>query len=61
MAVGEHDERAVGETESEVGVARVEGGNRGVVLTFEDGDGKASGGQVGEEGSSSWISKPLGE
>jgi hypothetical protein len=50
VAVREHDERAVGKTKSEVGVASVDVGDRRVVLTFETCDGEAACGQVGEEG-----------
>ena len=42
VAVREHDERAVGEAESEVGVASVDVGNRRVVLTLETRDGEAA-------------------
>jgi hypothetical protein len=53
MAVREHDERAVGKAEPEIGITNIEVGDGGVVLAFDAGDGEAAaGGEVGEEGSS---------
>src|SRR5215218_2819066 len=61
MAVGEHDERAVGETEPEVGVARLELGDGRVVLLFEAGDGEAASGEIDEERPARAVAEALAE
>jgi hypothetical protein len=55
---GEGDEGAVGETEIEVGVARVQVDDRRVIGTLEVSDREATGRQVGEERSSRCRAEP---
>lgn len=49
IAVRDHDQRAVGEPKLEIRIACVELSDRGIVLALETGDGKSSGGEIGDE------------
>ena len=61
IALGQHDEGAVGEAELQVFIAAFESGDRGVVLALQAGDRKARGGEITEERSSCDMSEALAE
>ena len=61
VAVGEHNDGTVGESDVQVGVARVDLLQRGVVLALQAGDREASRGQIGNEAAPGFAAEALAE
>ncbi len=61
VTVRDHDQRAVGEPKLKIRIACVELPDRGIVLALQTGNGKSSGGEIGDEASPWPMSNPLSE